>query len=80
MHMNERIAEKLVRELGNDYIFKALDNAKFIYEVDDLVKENFGLCYFAGITGGRDFLKVLDKNLFWYRAYRNFGRCIRGKF
>ena len=45
-----KIAEKLVRELGNDYIFKALDNAKFIYEVDDLVKENFGLCYFAGIT------------------------------
>lgn len=59
-----KIAEKLVRELGNDYIFKALDNAKFIYEVDDLVKENFGLCYFAGITGGRDFLKVLDKTYF----------------
>lgn len=37
-----KIAEKLVRELGNDYIFKALDNAKFIYEVDDLVKKILG--------------------------------------
>lgn len=75
-----KIAEKLVRELGNDYIFKALDNAKFIYEVDDLVKENFGLCYFAGITGGRDFLKVLDKTYFGIEHTGILGDVYEGSF
>lgn len=75
-----KIAEKLVRQLGNNYIFKALDNAEFIYEVDDLVKENYGLCYFAGITGGRDFLKILDKNYFGIEHTGILGDVYEGSF
>ena len=75
-----KIAEKLVKQLGNNYIFKALDNAEFIYKVDDLVKENFGLCYFAGITGGRDFLKILDKTYFGIEHTGILGDVYEGSF
>ncbi len=76
----KNIAENLVRQLGNDYMFKSLDNASFIYELDALVKENYGLSYFAGITGGRDFLKVLDKAYFGIEHTGILGDIYEGSF
>lgn len=76
----KNITEDLVRELGNDYLFKALDNASFIYSVDDIVKENYGLCYFAGITGGRDFLKTLNPKMYGIEHTGLLGDVYEGSF
>ncbi len=75
-----KITEEMIITLGNDYIFKSLDNASFIYHLDDLVKENYGLSYFMGITGGRDFLKILDKNEFGIEHTGILGDVYEGSF
>lgn len=76
----KKITEDIIRQLGNDYIFKSLDNASFIYKVDELVRENYGLSYFIGITGGRDFLKILDKNYFGIEHTGILGDVYEGSF
>ena len=81
MNAYERqITEKMVTVLGNDYIFKSLDNASFIYHLDELVRENYGLSYFMGITGGRDFLKILDKHEFGIEHTGILGDVYEGSF
>lgn len=57
-----------------------MDNASFIYKVDELVRENYGLSYFIGITGGRDFLKILDKNYFGIEHTGILGDVYEGSF
>lgn len=74
------ISERLVRRLDNEYLFKGLDNAKFIFSVDDIVKENYGLCYYAGITGGRDFLRALNREKFGIEHTGLLGDIYEGSF
>lgn len=81
MNAYERnIAEDMIRYLGNDYLFKSLDNVSFLYSIDEIVKENYGLSYFIGITGGRDFLKVLNPNEFGIEHTGILGDVYEGSF
>jgi asparagine synthase (glutamine-hydrolysing) len=58
----KKITEQVELLLNHDYIHKALDSASFLYEVDEIVKQNYGLGYFAGITGGKQLLETLNMN------------------
>ena len=81
MNAYERnIAEDMIRYLGNDYLFKSLDNVSFLYSIDEIVKENYGLSYFVGITGGRDFLKILNPNEFGIEHTGILGDVYEGSF
>lgn len=46
--------------MGNEWLFRSLDGVEFIYDIDSIVKKNYGLAYYAGITGGERFLAELD--------------------
>lgn len=59
--VEEKIAGEVANYLGNDFYFKYLDVAKFIYEIDDLVGMNYGLAYYAGSTGAKDFLTLINQ-------------------
>lgn len=56
----EKVTRQLVKDLGFDYLYKALDNASFIYEVDDIIEKNYGLTIFSGFTGGKQILESLN--------------------
>lgn len=56
----EKVTRQLVKDLGFDYLFKALDNASFIYEIDDIIEKNYGLTIFSGFTGGKQTLEALN--------------------
>lgn len=56
----ERVTEQLVKDLGFDYIYKALDNASFLKDVDKLVNMNYGLSVYCGITGGAQLLEQIN--------------------
>lgn len=57
----EKIAGEVATFLGNDFYFKYLDAAKFIYEIDEMVEMNYGLAYYAGSTGAKDFLTLINQ-------------------
>lgn len=61
MNARERkVAEKNVRLLGFDYVFTALDNGKFIEDIDTIVRLNYGLAYVGSVTGALKNIKMLD--------------------
>ncbi len=63
-YADQIIAEQIAADLGNEFLFKSLDDASFIYEPDRIVRMNNGLALYAGITGGESLLRMLDISQF----------------
>lgn len=57
-------AQKLARLLDYDFVFKSLDNAKCLMNIDDFILMNNGATIYYGITGGKDMLEMIDQNKF----------------
>ncbi|MEG2929607.1 MAG: asparagine synthase-related protein [Oscillospiraceae bacterium] len=55
-----KVAQIVANQLGYDFYYKSLDNASFMYEIDDILKMNSGTAWYYGITGGKQFLETLD--------------------
>lgn len=56
----EQIAQRISHELGFEYYFGALDDARFLLDVDEIVAMNSGTGYYGGITGGKRMLEQLS--------------------
>lgn len=57
-----RISQEVANKLGYDFYYKSLDNGRCLYDVDENVLMNNGSAIYVGITGGKDFLKLLNHN------------------
>lgn len=55
-----RYAGEVACFLGNQFYAKYLDEASFVQDVEEVTEKNFGMAYYAGITGGNQFLKLLN--------------------
>ena len=66
-------AKDVAHFLGNQFYVKYLDEASFVREVEEVTKKNFGMGYYAGITGGNQFLKFLSRRSAAPLAYRLAG-------
>jgi asparagine synthase (glutamine-hydrolysing) len=66
--------------LNNEYIYKTLDDISFIYDIEDLIKLNYGLSVYFGITGGKSLLKDLNFGLFGLEHTGMLGDAIVGTF
>ena len=58
----EKIAKKIATNLGFDWYYKILDNGKCVTQIEDLMFMNSGTAYYIGITGGKDFLEILNNH------------------
>ncbi|WP_346937777.1 hypothetical protein [uncultured Clostridium sp.] len=66
--------------LNNQLIHKKLDDVSFIYEIDEIIKYNYGLALFCGITGGKQLLESLNYNKFGLEHTGQLGDVIIGTF
>lgn len=57
-----KIAQEVADYLRQDLIFYPLNNGNCLMEIDELVEQNYGLNYYAGITGGKKILSKLNLN------------------
>lgn len=55
-----RVSNAIANELGYDYVFRSLDNASCMMNIDDNVIMLNGASVYSGITGGRDMLHMLS--------------------
>lgn len=55
-----KIAQEVANNLGYNFYFKALDNGSCLYDLDENVLMNNGSAIYLGITGGKDFLQLLN--------------------
>jgi|GEM_PF-1699236 len=57
------IAKKISNSLNFDWYFKSLDNGKCLKYIDEIIQMNSGTAFYSGITGGKDFLEILDNRI-----------------
>lgn len=75
-----QITKKIANELGFDYYYKTLDNGKCLREIDELLFMNNGASYYYGITGGKDFLEILDNRVVGMEFTGLLGDIYEGSF
>lgn len=76
----ETYASDSAKALGNEFIFRYLDDLKFFYDVDDIVRKNYGMAIYSGITGGRRFLSSINFNRFGLEHTGQLGDVIIGSY
>lgn len=54
------LSKKAAALFGNELIFEPLDGHEFVYDIDTLLRGNFGTYLYTGITGGARLLAKLD--------------------
>ena len=59
-YLDERIAKEIAVHWKDELLFRQLDDASYLYELDELVFLNAGLSLYSGITGGKRMLEDLN--------------------
>jgi asparagine synthase (glutamine-hydrolysing) len=67
-------------KLGNDFIFKQLDDLNFFYDIDESIDKLYGLTYYFGMTGGSRMLRGLNFNYFGLEHTGQLGDSVIGAF
>ena len=61
---DDRISKKIAVYLGHEYLFKALDDIHWLYDIDEIMAHNNGAALYTGITGGSRLLGMLNTERF----------------
>lgn len=78
--LDRRFAASVAKELRNGFIFQPLDDLNFIYDIEELIRKNYGLATYNGITGGNRLLKSLNFNTFGLEHTGQLGDVIVSSF
>ena len=79
-YRDEKISKKIAENLRHEYIFKALDDAQWMYDIDKLTSENNGAALCSGITGGDRMLHTLNSDMFGIEHTGMIGDAILSTF
>lgn len=79
-YLDQSISEKIAETLKHEYVFKSLDDAKWMYDIDEMIEKNNGAALYHGMTGGNRFLSILDKNKFGIEHTGMVGDVIPSSF
>lgn len=58
------LTKRIAKDLGSELIIKSLDDCSYVFDIDEIVKMNYGLSIYYGITGGKRLLQDLNFSLF----------------
>lgn len=75
-----RCASRVADTLGGQLLYKQLDDASFLYEIDRLIDRNYGLSLCIGSTGNDQFLRILDRKQFGLEHTGQIGDAVLGTF
>ena len=74
----QEYGEMVSHFLGNDFCFEPLDYPYFIFDLEKLVKMNYGQALYCGITGGEKMLSCIDFNKYGLEHTGQLGDVIVG--
>lgn len=77
-YRDEKIARQIALYLGHEYLFKPLDDAKWMYDIDEMTSQNNGAALYMGMTGGRRLLEVIHTESFGIEHTGMIGDAILG--
>ena len=79
-YLDFKISEKIATDLKHDYLFQPLDTCNWMYEIDENVKKSYGLIRYNSLTGGNQFLKSLNQDMFGIEHTGMVGDVILSSF
>lgn len=79
-YLDETIAENIAHKWRDEIIFKALDDATFLYDIDENTSLLGGLSLYSGITGGKRLLENLNLHNYGIEHTGMVGDAILGSF
>lgn len=59
-YRDDVISGKIARHLGHEYLFRALDDVRWMYDVDEMTLKNNGAAICHGMTGGNRMLRCVN--------------------
>lgn len=63
-YLDYKISSQIAKDLKHEYYFKQLDDIQWLYEIEEILKLNNGMALFSGVTGGKQFLELLNPELY----------------
>ncbi len=75
---DHEFAEMVAKALGNEFYFEALDSADFLFDIEKLVRMNYGQAVYSGITGGERLLSHIDFSKFGLEHTGQLGDVVVG--
>ena len=79
-YLDEIIAKAIAKYWKDEFLFKPLDDAAFMYDVEENTFLLSGLSLYSGITGGKRFLESLDLSGYGIEHTGMVGDIILGSF
>lgn len=79
-YYDEKISKEIAKYLRHEYLFKALDDAKWMYDIDNIISQNNGAALYMGITGGSRMLNTLQTEQFGIEHTGMIGDAILSTF
>ena len=79
-YLDETIAENIAHKWRDEIVFKALDDATFLYDIDENTGLLGGLSLYSGITGGKRLLENLNLHNYGIEHTGMVGDAILGSF
>lgn len=76
----DKYSQLVANKLTNEYYHQSIDDAKFMFEPDEMSKQTYGLAYYFGITGGYRFLNRLNLRRFGCEHTGQLGDVVLGAF
>lgn len=70
-YLDQSISQAISKYLGTRYLYKSLDDAAFIYDVDEIIKKNYGLANYFGSAHEKSMFDCID--------FRRFGLVHSGQ-
>lgn len=79
-YLDETISKKIAEFWNDELLIKPLDDANFLYDIDEITELNWGLSLYYGITGGKRMLESLNMNLYGLEHTGMIGDVVIGSF
>lgn len=79
-YCDEKISKKIAESLQHEYIFKSLDDAQWMLDVEKITSVNNGAALYTGITGGDRMLKALNTKTYGIEHTGMIGDAILSTF
>ncbi len=79
-YLDEKIAKEIAVDLNHEFIFKSLDDAKFLYDIDSIIKINGGTSIYYGLAHSKNNLDIINLDQFGLVHTGQIGDVIVGSF
>ena len=79
-YLDEKIAKDIAVTLGHEFIFKTLDDARFLLDIDQVIKINGGTSIYYGIAHSKNNIQLLNLDNYGMVHTGQLGDVVVGSF